>query len=169
MNINPCKISNYTFRGNLNNDTPYKTCEIKKKHSLSEKTIPVQIYKTDENKSAERYEMRLNDKVIGEISLTLNPDSVFVSNLESYSRHKYKGIGTNLIQVAIERSIEDGNSGKVTLNAKPLHQIQMHPQKFYKKMGFKEVPTKDPYENFYGVPMRLDVLTNFYWINKIKN
>ncbi len=168
MNINPYKnVVSLGFAGGGNLQA-YKTCTIKKKYGV--KSYEADIYKTQDNDKAESYEMRLGDKVIGEMSLTINPDSVFISNLESYGRHKYKGIGSNLIQIAVQRSLENGNTGKITLNAQRLHILQHHPEAFYKKMGFKEeVSDNQIYNNLYGIPMRLDVKTNSDWLKRLQN
>ncbi len=149
-------------------ENPYKTCSIKRKYDVCSRPLEAEIYKTTSKDSFEKYEMKREGKIIGEIELENNKDSVFIVNLESYGRHKYKGIGTNLMSVAVERSLDKNNNGTVTLNAQPLHKLQNNPVKFYKKMGFEQLPSSQYDTAAYGQPMKLIVRNNSFWMNKVK-
>ncbi len=160
-----------SFKGIKDVETLYKTCIIKKKSlplKKEDKYCETEIYKTLQKDTFEKYEMRKDGKLIGDIEIEVNKDSVFVINLESYCRHKYKGIGTNLLQVAVERSMDKGNRGVVTLNADKLHKMQQNPKGFYEKMDFKELPAKTFDISIFGIPMSLDVNKSPFWLKRIK-
>ena len=59
----------------------------------------------------------MGDKNIGETQLTYSGDSIFVSDMLSAENKTYKGLGTKLHQLAVEKSFKDGFGGNVTLHA----------------------------------------------------
>jgi len=59
------------------------------------------------------------------------------TNYFNESVEEYKHIGTRLLQIALKRSEESLCNGSIKLSSVP------KAKEFYKKLGFKEIPTKD--------------------------
>ena len=138
------------------------------KTRLFKKDVPAKIYKVG-NDNLSRYTMVSNDKILGTMELDKYDGDIFVSLLESYKRKKYKGIGTNLLQLAVEESLKAGNKGTVTLNAKKLHLFQKTPTKFYEKLNFEKLKTDFCYVYVYGQPKKLQAYKSDFWFSRLLN
>ena len=79
------------------------------------------------------YDAFVGDVNIGEVTLAPESNSIFVSNMLSADRKNYKGLGTKLHQLAVEKSFEDGYGGKVTLDA-----ADPGAKLFHYKSGFRK-------------------------------
>lgn len=142
--------------------------QIYKKNGILKKPVLASIYKTGEAKK-EKYTMVRNDKILGDIEIKADEPDIFVINVESYARDEYSGIGTKLMQIAAEKSLQSGHTKHVLLNAQKLHLVQRHPKGFYQKLGFKVQNIKPEEIKIYGIPMDLSVTQEPFWIEKIKN
>lgn len=155
-----------------NNPEFVKQITLKKKNVFNQDVIKADIYKTlSSGKGSETYYLTDSDKnILGEATLKIDEEDIFIANLESYARKKYKGIGTSLIQIAVEKSMEKSHSGKIILNAQKLHLFQRNPKNFYKKIGFEEVKNQDEFdETQFGTSMFMYPRSHPFWQKKIKN
>ncbi len=90
--------------------------------------------------------------------------------MESYARNTYKGIGSKLVQIAVEKSLEHGAMKDVKLNAQRLHSLQFSPEGFYLKLGFLKTHEQGFSETAtYGVEMVLHPIQYKMWTDRIKN
>lgn len=142
--------------------------QIFQKNGLLKKPVVASIYKTGEPKK-EKYTMVHNDKILGDIEIKADEPEIFVINVEAYKRDDYSGIGTKLMQIAAEKSLQSGHTKHVSLNAQKLHLVQRHPKGFYQKLGFKVKNIGHTEMKIYGIPMDLSVTQEPFWIEKIKN
>lgn len=129
-----------------------------------------QIYKEKvSSEGTEKYFLKINGKkILGEIEIKNEESAIFVSNLESYARRKYKGVGSKLLQIAVEKSLE--HTKDVILNAQKLHFLQRNPVKFYEKHGFHLLKEQTDYDKTtYGTEMILIPIQHTRWMDKIKH
>jgi len=141
------------------------------KDKMTQKPIEVDFYKTTFQKNAsEIYFMtEKNGKIVGNMTLTIDKEAIFVANIESLHRKKYSGVGSALIQLAVEKSLEHNSSPPIKLNAKKLHILQRSPVGFYEKLGFvKDKDAKESDINFFGTPMSLYPKCDSRWLKKVK-
>ena len=132
--------------------------------------VQARIYKQKNiEDNTEKYILSIDGiKKLGEIDIKEEMNSIFISNLESYGRRKYKGIGSKLLQIAVEKSLLASPHKTVNLNAQKLHTFQKSPRRFYSKMGFKEIFNINPSDlSIYGNEMCLYHPLNRKWQEKI--
>lgn len=141
--------------------------EIFKKHLGNLNPIHAQIYKKEGHNCA-KYYIKRNDDLLGILELDLKGGDTFVSTIESFKRHKYKGVGTMLLQLAVEESLKKSKNATVTLNAQKLHFAQRAPHKFYEKLGFKTLKATEEELRTYGTPMILYSLKSGFWRKKLE-
>lgn len=142
--------------------------KVYEKNGILKKPVLASIYKTG-NSQHEKYTMIKDGEILGDIDLKTDEPDIFVSNVEAYKRRTYSGIGTALMQIAAERSLQSGHSRHVTLNAQRLHFVQKHPAGFYQKLGFKIQDAREQDIQVYGIPMDLSVSQEPFWLKRIKN
>lgn len=128
-----------------------------------------QIYKQKVSDELDRYMLTIDGKtILGDIDLKIEDDNILVSNLESYARKKYKGIGSKLIQIAVEKSAEHCRNKYITLNEQKLHIFQKSPVKFYEKLGFQTIQGQSQQSiSTYGSQMVLRPTQYPMWIDRI--
>lgn len=143
------------------------TVNVFEKHSPIKTPVGAQIYKY-EGKNFSKYYLKRNDEILGTMDLQTRGADTFISNLEAFKRKRYKGIGTTLLQLAVEESLGRGKNATVTLNAQSLHFIQRHPEGFYKKMGFDTLKATNEEISTYGIPMILYSKKSGFWKERIE-
>ncbi|OGI01002.1 MAG: hypothetical protein A2Y25_07810 [Candidatus Melainabacteria bacterium GWF2_37_15] len=90
------------------------------------KLLPINFERTGSGFTA------FTDKTVGCIAdLSPRDDSLYLDGLASFHNRKYKGIGTKLIQLAVEESIRRGYEGRVKLES------VYAALAFYYKCGFR--------------------------------
>lgn len=123
------------------------------------------LYKVaPKDSSYESYFLTANGKkILGELEIYIYKDEIHIEHLEA--KEKHKGIGSKLLQIAVERCIQKTSEKRVKLNAQGLHLIQFSPIPFYEKMGFERTGL----EGTFGVEMVLHPLLYSKWVNKLNN
>ncbi len=130
----------------------------------------VQVFAENIKPGYKKYSISNGKNVLGDIDIRITNDEIFIINLESYARKKYKGIGTKLIQIACEESLKKSGAKNITLNAQKLRFLQRSPIKFYEKIGFETVPNQSYNDiSTYGTAMVYNVSQNSRMMNKIKS
>lgn len=143
---------------------------IRKKRSITHKQLQAKLYKEKLSSPIfNHYYLTLNDKnSVGDILFSKESNDFFVSNLESYGRRKYRGIGSKLMQVAVEECMQHNHNGKLYLMAQPLHLFQKSPVNFYTKLGFLPDSSQSIHDiNDFGVKMILHPSTINSWTKKV--
>ncbi len=138
---------------------------------ITQKPIEADFYKTTFQKDAsEVYFMtEKNGEIIGNMTLTIDKDAIFVADLESLHRKKYSGVGSAFIQLAVEKSLQHATNPPIKLNARKLHILQRSPVGFYEKLGFvRDANVKENDINFFGTPMSLYPKCHENWLKRIK-
>ncbi len=143
--------------------------QFKSKHSS--KIVSAEILKsaTQDSGSETYYIVSGLKNVLGEMSIYTKDEDIFIENLQSYAKHELKGVGSKLVQIAIEKSREFGHNGTVKLNADKLSFFSKKPDDFYLKLGFS-LDTKEfnRSKGAYGNAYRLNSNQSEYWNEKIK-
>lgn len=123
---------------------------------------PVMLFRLDiPGLSNEIYLMlSKSNKLLGEIEMKVSRNNVFILNLEAMEKHK--GIGTNLLQIAVEKAIKTSDK-EIFLNTQKLHLIQKSPEGFYGRLGF----TETGHEGIFGKEMVLLPMRNQNWLRRI--
>lgn len=138
---------------------------------VTQKPIEVDFYKTTFQKDAsEVYFMTEKDGTpVGNMTLTIDKDAIFVADLESLRRKKYSGVGSAFIQLAVEKSLQHASNPPIRLNARKLHILQRNPIGFYEKLGFiKDKGVKEIDINSYGTPMSLHPGCYDRWLKRVE-
>lgn len=132
--------------------------------------VPVEIHKVVNSKGEmETYYIKEKNKenILGEMTIKIDDPTIFIMNLESYGRRTYSGIGSRLIQIALEKSMEYNHNNRVELSAQKLHLIQHSPVAFYERMGFLPTQQDAFEENLYGKNMYLSLSQEPRWLEQI--
>lgn len=132
-----------TFLPETLQDADGEIYKIKLFDKIEKEEVPAFLRFTDYNETLK--DLIIHDEegeMIGRVWINKTPSSdnyLRLHSLESYKHDQYLGIGSTLVQAAIEKSLETDAHGKIFVHAYNMNNKKNDPFVFYNKMGLSVV------------------------------